>query len=66
MSQLYYRKDRTMAAINIRRNLTCVLVAAAACLATTASSASALNPQPLPPGHAIGIVTPPDPCHGAG
>jgi len=53
-----------MAAINIRRNLTCVLVGATACLATTVTSASALNPQPLPPGHAIVIVTPPDPCHG--
>ncbi len=55
-----------MAAINIRRSLTFVLVGAALCLATTATSASALNPQPLTPGHGIGIMTPPDPCDGAG
>jgi|HubBroStandDraft_2_1064218.scaffolds.fasta_scaffold266744_2 hypothetical protein len=51
-----------MSAIRIRRNLACVAVSAIACLASTAASASALNPQPLPPGHAIGIRLPPDPC----
>ena len=33
------------------------------CVAVAPSSAVALNPQPLPPGHASQFL-PPDPCHG--
>jgi hypothetical protein len=35
------------------RLLTLALVIATLCLAILASSAAALNPQPLPPGHVI-------------
>lgn len=44
-----------------------VLITAVACIAgVCAPTASALNPQPLPPGRAaIGIHTPPDPCNPA-
>jgi hypothetical protein len=44
-----------------------VLSTAVACIAgVCAPTASALNPQPLPPGRsAIGIHLPPDPCNVA-
>jgi hypothetical protein len=40
------------------------LSAAVACIAgVCAPTASALNPQPLPPGHSLPThMTPPDPC----
>jgi hypothetical protein len=47
---------------SIRRRLA-VLITAVACVSgMCAPTASALNPQPLPPGKAIGSRTPPDPC----
>ncbi len=48
---------------SLRRRLV-VLSTAVVCVAgVCAPTASALNPQPLPPGKAIGIhATPPDPC----
>jgi len=48
-----YEGTDPMCAINIRRRLACSVVSAIACLAITATSAAALNPQPLPPGHVI-------------
>jgi len=42
-----------MLAINLRTKLAFVFVSTAACIAMTAPSAAALNPQPLPPGHHI-------------
>ena len=51
---------------SIRRRLA-VLSTAVACIAGVgAPTASALNPQPLPPGKAIVIhILPPDPCSAA-
>jgi hypothetical protein len=42
------------------------LSAAVACTAAVcAPAASALNPQPLPPGRSAVHITPPDPCSAA-
>ena len=51
-----------MSTIRIRRYLAGVVATATLGLATTASSASALNPQPLPPGHVIPQCPPPSGC----
>jgi hypothetical protein len=47
---------------SIRRGLTVLSMAVVCVAAVGAPTASALNPQPLPPGHSIGIQLPPDPC----
>jgi hypothetical protein len=51
-----------MSTIKIRRYLACVVASATVGLATTVSTASALNPQPLPPGHVIPKCPPPWGC----
>jgi hypothetical protein len=47
---------------SIRRGLATLCSAVVCIAAVGAPTASALNPQPLPPGHSIGIQLPPDPC----
>ncbi len=47
---------------SIGRRLAMLSTAVVCIAAVGAPTASALSAQPLPPGHAIAIQTPPDPC----